>query len=234
MVDAAWQAALAGAPYHLQHRIVADGEARWVEERAEIEFDGEHRPIKAVGTVQDITDRKAAETRIETLAFYDPLTVLPNRALFMDRLRHELAAAERRGQRLALLFLDLDRFKDINDTLGHDAGDEVLRLTGQALAQPWLASCRAARIGGDEFALIVDDPQLIADPDALRMRIEAALRVSVEAKGVTMTSAGSVGLATFAPDMHSLRDFARQADGALYAAKRNRVGRRIRLARDAA
>lgn len=125
-----------------------------------------------------------------------------------------------------LALIDLDGFKGINDSLGHDAGDEVLRLTGAALTQPWLRDCFAARIGGDEFAIIVTDPARIARADQLRADIEAALRVTVEAGGITMTSAGSVGMALFDGDCHSLRDFARRADAVLYAAKRARVGGR--------
>ncbi len=217
MVDAAWQAALAGAPYHLQHRIVADGEARWVEERAEIEFDGEHRPIKAVGTVQDITDRKAAETRIETLAFYDPLTVLPNRALFMDRLRHELAAAERRGQRLALLFLDLDRFKDINDTLGHDAGDRVLVEVARRFREALREEETLARLSGDEFVIIASDSGKAAVRIAERIAEALATPIAVGDQGFSVST--SIGIAIFPEDGTSTEALLKHADIAMYRAK---------------
>ena len=101
----------------------------------------------------------------------------------------------------------------------------MLRLTGAALTQPWLRDCFAARIGGDEFALIVTAPALIADPERLCRGLEAALRVPVTADGITMTSAGSIGHAMFDTDCHSLRDFARRADAILYAEKRKRIGR---------
>lgn len=217
MVDVAWQAALAGAPYHLQHRITADGETRWLEERAHIEFDGEHRPIKAVGTVQDITDRKAAETRIEYLAFYDPLTGLPNRALFMDRLRHELAAAERRGQRLALLFLDLDRFKDINDTLGHDAGDRVLVEVARRFREALREEETLARLSGDEFVIIASDSGKAAVRIAERIAEALATPITVGVHGFSISA--SIGIAIFPEDGKSVEALLKHADIAMYRAK---------------
>ncbi|WP_172600144.1 EAL domain-containing protein [Sulfuricystis multivorans] len=217
MVDAAWQAALAGAPYHLQHRILAAGETRWVEERAQIEFDDERRPIKAVGTVQDITDRKAAETRIEYLAFYDPLTGLPNRALFMDRLHHELAAAERRGQRLAVLFLDLDRFKDINDTLGHDAGDRVLVEVARRFRDALREEETLARLSGDEFVVIASD----SGKAAVRIaeRVAQALAHPINAGRQEFGISASIGIAIFPEDGKSSEELLKAADIAMYRAK---------------
>jgi len=134
--------------------------------------------------------------------------------------------AQATGAPLMLALIDLDGFKAINDSLGHGAGDDVLRMTGAALTHTCLRNCFVARIGGDEFAVVISDPAMIADPDRVRLDIEAALRVSVEANGITMTSAGSVGFALFDDDCHSLRDFARRADQVLYAAKHSRVGQR--------
>ncbi len=225
MVDAAWQAALAGAPYHIRHRIVAAGETRWVEEIAEIEFGGDRAPRKAVGTVQDITDRKAAETRIEYLAFYDPLTGLPNRALFMDRLRHELAAAERRHQRLALLFLDLDRFKDINDTLGHDAGDRVLVEVARRFRQALREEETLARLSGDEFVIIASDSADAAT--RIAERIAMALEAPVAAGGQGFAVSASIGVAIFPEDGRSAEELLKHADIAMYRAKGGGGGHRF-------
>ncbi len=225
MVDAAWHAALAGAPYHLQHRILVDNETRWVEERAQIEIDDEHRPIKAVGTVQDITDRKAAETRIEYLAFYDPLTGLPNRALFMDRLRHELAAAERRDQHLALLFLDLDRFKDINDTLGHDAGDRVLVEVSRRFGDALREEETLARLSGDEFVVIASD----SGKAAVRIaeRIAEVLETPITAGSQSFSVSASIGIAVFPEDGRSVEALLKHADIAMYRAKGSGGGYRF-------
>ena len=213
-------------PFSIEAVIVtADGRQRRVRAMGDPEcVDG--RLVAMVGVFQDITERHALETQLRRSADTDALTGIANRAAFDRELQ---AAMERaRGSRtpLHLVLIDLDGFKAINDTLGHGAGDDVLRLTGAALSEPWLTGSVAARIGGDEFALIVEDATLARDLPLLRERIENVLRVSVEANGVTMTSAGSVGIAAFDDDCHSLRDFARRADAILYAAKRERVGSR--------
>jgi diguanylate cyclase (GGDEF)-like protein/PAS domain S-box-containing protein len=219
IVNTAWQSALKGGDYRIQHRIHVTGATRWVEERAEIEFDGEGRPHKAVGTVQDITEHKAAQTRIEYLAFYDPLTELPNRALFMDRLGHELAAAERRNQRLSLLFLDLNRFKDINDTLGHDAGDQVLVEVGQRLRKALREEETLARLGGDEFVIIAADSGEVAT--RIADRIAQALAAPMVEGNFGFTVSASVGIAIFPEDGRTPETLLKHADIAMYRAKGN-------------
>ncbi|MEW6133121.1 MAG: EAL domain-containing protein [Pseudomonadota bacterium] len=225
MVDAAWQAALRGAPYHVQHRIDAAGETRWVEERAAIEFDSNRRPVKAVGTVQDITERKAAEARIEKLAFYDTLTGLPNRALFLDRLKHELAAAERQGRRLSLLFLDLDRFKEINDTLGHDAGDRVLAEVARLLKRALRAEETLARLSGDEFVVIAADSADAAS--RIAERITRALALPIPINGQSFIVSASIGIAIFPEDGRTAEDLLKHADIAMYRAKGSGGGYRF-------
>lgn len=203
--------------------VTADGRQRRVRSVVEAEMtDGTVHTL--VGVFQDITERHQLETQLRRSADTDALTGIANRAAFDRELEAAMSRARRDGTPLMLTLIDLDGFKAINDSLGHDAGDDVLRMTGAALTEPWLGRCFAARIGGDEFAVIVTDPQMIAGADDLRLGIEAALRVSVEANGITMTSGGSIGMATFDEDCHSLRDFARRADTVLYAAKRARVG----------
>ena len=215
-----------GQPFDIETDLVtADGRAIRVRAMGEPErVDGTVAAI--VGVFQDITARHRLEVQLRRSADTDALTGIANRAAFDRELEAAMARARCDGTPLLLALIDLDGFKAINDSLGHQAGDDVLRLTGQALSQPWLRGCKAARIGGDEFALIVEDPRFVAEPDELRLRIEAALRIPVEANGVTMASAGSVGIAAFDDQCHSLRDFARRADTVLYAAKRARVGQR--------
>ena len=189
-----------------------------------------------IGVFQDVTVRHELETRLRRLASTDALTGLANRASFDATLEQAMALAHGKdGVALMLVLIDLDGFKAINDTLGHDAGDEVLRMTGAALSQPWLRGSLAARIGGDEFALIVDDPALLADPEALRLRIDDALRIPVGSAGLTMISGGSVGISVFDTEFGSPRDFVRRADALLYAAKHRRRDRRhLRIRSDAA
>ena len=213
--------------------ITADGQRRRVRSAGEAErVDG--TPTALIGVFQDITDRYSLEMQLRRSADTDALTGIANRAAFDRELDAAMRDARCRGTPLLLALIDLDGFKSINDSLGHGAGDDVLRLTAVALTQPWLRDCLPARIGGDEFAVIVTDVGLIADPDRLTADLEAALRVTVEANGITMTSAGSVGVAIFEEDCHSLRDFARRADAVLYAAKHARVGRRHPASRKAA
>ena len=225
MVNAAWQAAAKGVPYHVQYQILVDGATRWIEARAEVEFDGEGRPLKAVGTVQDITERKAAEARIEYLAFYDPLTGLPNRALFMDRLKHELAAAERRRQSFSLLFLDLDRFKEINDTMGHDAGDRVLLEVARRFRRALREDETLARLSGDEFVIIASD----SGEAATRIvdRISNALLTPIAVNGQHLVVSASIGIAVFPEDGHSPEELLKHTDIAMYRAKAGGGGYRF-------
>ena len=215
-----------GEPFEFDTDLItAEGQRRRVRATAEVETrDGVVQAL--VGVFQDITERHELETRLRHSADTDSLTGIPNRAAFDRELDQAMRRARVDGSPLMLALIDLDGFKDINDSLGHGVGDDVLRLTGVALTEPWLRTCFTARIGGDEFAVVITDPAMIADPERLRDRLEAALQIPVESGGITMTSAGSVGLALFDADCHSLRDFARRADVVLYAAKRARVGQR--------
>ena len=222
VVEAAWAAALQGSPYRLEHRIVSTGSTRWVEERAEFEFDAQGAPLHAVGTVQDITERKAAQQQIERLAFYDPLTGLPNRTLFMDRLQHELAAAERRGQQLSLMFLDLDRFKEINDTLGHEVGDRVLQEVAHRYRQALRADETLARLSGDEFVIVAADAGATASRVA--ERIGAALSDPILINGQHFSVSTSIGIAVFPEDGRSAEDLLKHADIAMYRAKASGSG----------
>ncbi len=202
----------------------ADGSLRRVRSIGEPEIvDG--RVVALVGVFMDMTERYALEQQLRRSADTDVLTGLANRAAFDRTLEAAMARARQDGGPLLLALVDLDGFKAINDTLGHDAGDEVLRLTGAALAEPWLNGVFAARIGGDEFALVIEDAAFAADVEGLRARIEAALRVTVESGGIAMASGGSIGIASFDAGCGSLREFARRADTMLYATKRSRIGR---------
>jgi len=222
MVEAAWAAALQGSQYRLEHRIVSTGSTRWVEERAEFEFDAQGAPLRAVGTVQDITERKAAQQQIEHLAFYDTLTGLPNRTLFMERLQHELAAAARRGQQLSLMFLDLDRFKEINDTLGHEVGDRVLQEVAHRYRQALRADETLARLSGDEFVIVATDTGEAAS--RIAERIGAALSDPIPINGQHFKVSTSIGIAVYPEDGRSAEDLLKHADIAMYRAKASGSG----------
>jgi diguanylate cyclase (GGDEF)-like protein/PAS domain S-box-containing protein len=230
LVDSAWRAALAGAPYRVEHRIVAGDMVRWVEERAEIEFDPQHRPLKAVGTVQDITERKTTEARMRQLAFYDSLTGLPNRALFLDRLKQALASAHRHGQRVALLFVDLDRFKEINDTAGHDVGDFVLAAVARRLKNILRQEETLARLSGDEFVVIVPGADQAAAVH-IAERIRTALSEPLALTGHVLSLGASIGIAFYPEDGTTAEDLLKHTDIAMYRAKAAGGGYRFYHAR---
>ena len=230
VLDSAWQAALSGAQYQIEHRIVVGDKVRWVEERAEIEFDDEGRPLKAVGSVQDITERKAAEARIEQLAFYDPLTGLPNRALFLDRLKQALDSARRHRSRVALLFVDLDRFKEINDTAGHDVGDFVLAAVARRLKNILRQEETLARLSGDEFVAIAPGADQAAAVH-IAERIQTALSEPLVLTGHVFSLGASIGIAFYPEDGTTPEDLLKHTDIAMYRAKAGGGGYRFYHAR---
>lgn len=209
--------------------VTATGRSRRVRSRGELERKN-GRPRAVIGVFQDVTEHHELEEALRRSADHDPLTGLCNRAAF-DRILDTNIAAARDGAPLLLALIDLDNFKTVNDTLGHLAGDEVLKAMAERLAEPWLGGSVAVRLGGDEFALIVTDP-LLANDAALASRLQEHLHVSVEHDGLTIATAGSVGIAQYRQGDNS-RDLVHRADTLLYAAKRRRVGERRRLDRRA-
>ena len=182
------------------------------------------------GLVQDITDWHRLEERLRRSADRDDLTGLANRAAFDRKLGTAVAKTLAERAPLMIAIVDLDGFKDVNDTLGHLAGDDVLRAVGRRLCDPWLQGSFAARLGGDEFVLIVDHPVLVADPEAFAIRLQDELCVPVTAGRMTIGTSGTVGTALLA-DHDNIRDFVHAADTQLYAAKRRRIGNRRRTDR---
>jgi len=168
--------------------------------------------------VEDITERKAAEARIEQLAFYDPLTGLPNRALCLDRLQQGIAAASRHGRALAVMFVDLDGFKHINDSLGHDAGDRLLQEAARRLTSCVREADTVARLGGDEFVVILDEMTEEA-AGMLARKLLGALRAPLAIDGHTLHVTCSIGIALYPRDATDARTLLRNADAAMYRAK---------------
>ncbi len=208
--------------YSNEHRVrCKDGSWKWVQTRGMvIARDEQGRPLRMVGTHTDITERKRAEALTWRQANYDALTDLPNRRLLAERLGNEMKKARREGRQLALLALDLDRFKEVNDRLGHDAGDELLRQAARRIAGCIREVDMVARLGGDEFIVLLADLQ--GDTSSVE-RVANALVNSLAqpfALGDSQqTVSVSVGIALFPADAEDAQQLFKRADQALYAAK---------------
>jgi len=177
-----------------------------------------------VAVARDITERKAAEDEIEHLAFYDTLTQLPNRQLLMDRLQHALSQSARHTKIGALMFIDLDNFKVLNDTLGHAKGDLLLQQVAVRLSSCVRKTDTVARLGGDEFVVMLenlaDNPQVAtAKTQVVGEKILAALRAPYDLAGYQHHGTCSIGITLFSKHQESIGDLLKQADLAMYQAK---------------
>ncbi|MBW2541288.1 MAG: EAL domain-containing protein [Deltaproteobacteria bacterium] len=172
-----------------------------------------------VAVFNDMTERKNAEEVIARQATYDLLTGIPNRALFIDRLAQETLRAGRSGQGVALIFIDLDGFKKVNDTLGHSAGDDVLRLTAQRIKQSIRDVDTAARVGGDEFAVIVPKLRDPVDAEQVAKRVLAEMAIPMSVQGQDMLITASIGISIFPSDSEDETGLLRDADIAMYRSK---------------
>jgi diguanylate cyclase (GGDEF)-like protein/PAS domain S-box-containing protein len=194
-------------------------EGRWTLVRDDA---GQPQSILAINT--DIRERKAHEREIQRLAFYDALTGLPNRMLLMDRMHHALASSQRRQQGGALLFIDLDNFKTLNDTLGHDKGDLLLQQVAQRLIHCVRSVDTVARLGGDEFVVMLEELGPNAHELALHARVVgekilSTLAVPYALAGYEYRSTPSIGIAPFSGDHTNVGELLKQADLAMYQAK---------------
>ncbi|MDX2300569.1 MAG: PAS domain S-box protein, partial [Xanthomonadaceae bacterium] len=171
-----------------------------------------------IRVMADISEQKFQAARIEQLAFYDSLTGLPNRALFLDRLEQTLEAARRHGQHGALLFLDLDRFKEINDSQGHAVGDEALVEVARRFVAVSRKEETLARLGGDEFVLIAEGARQ-APAALIAERMLRVLAEPLPIAGTTLALAASIGIALYPEDGDSVEDLIKHADIAMYRAK---------------
>ncbi len=181
-------------------------------------YDDDGRVLNYIAIFSDITNIKNSQRRMEYLATHDDLTGLCSRPLFMDRLKHALAQAQRTKQRLAVIFIDLDNFKTINDTLGHDIGDELLKEAAQRLHQCVRDSDTLARMGGDEFTVILH-PVESTEIEVIGQRILEYLSASFHLRGKSLFISASVGISVFPEDGQDSETLIKHADTAMYRAK---------------
>ena len=196
-----------------------DRSVRFVQQRTESLFDATGRPARRLGVVHDVTEQRSLEQQLRHQAFHDALTGLPNRALLFEHIGRALGRARRGGLPCAVLFLDLDRFKDVNDTVGHDAGDRLLQAVAARLGQTLHDGDTLARLGGDEFTLLLEN---VADPSAAAcaaIRLLDSLTSPLVVDGQDYRLTASVGIALGRPDHQRPEEVLRDADIAMYRAK---------------
>jgi diguanylate cyclase (GGDEF)-like protein/PAS domain S-box-containing protein len=212
------------APYAIEYRVIhADGSVRWVQGHGRGAFDADGKVTRIDGLFFDVTERRLSEERLAHLALHDPLTDLPNRALFQEHLTVAIANARRSGGGGAVLFIDLDDFKLVNDSFGHAVGDELLVLVARRLRESCRAGDVVARQGGDEFLVLVQGSVGDTDPEAAAQIVAANLRVAL-GKPYALASTDlyitpSIGASLFPADGDSAETLLKHADIAMYAAK---------------
>lgn len=177
------------------------------------------RVYQAVHVTRDITERKQAEQELAYMATHDSLTKLPNRMLFNDRLNLELAHAHRNQKRLAVMLLDLDQFKDVNDTLGHSVGDQLLRAVGDRLTRLVRKSDTVARMGGDEFLLLLPEVAWVEDTAKIAQKVLEAFGEPFVFDAHELHITTSIGIAIFPNDGEDADTLVKNADIAMYSAK---------------
>ncbi|HTD28090.1 MAG TPA: EAL domain-containing protein, partial [Xanthomonadaceae bacterium] len=175
--------------------------------------------LGAVIAMHDVTERKQAEQRLQQLAHFDPLTALPNRTLFYQTLRDALAQATEHDWIVSILFLDIDHFKNVNDTMGHACGDELLRQVGRRLVQSLRMRDTVGRLGGDEFAIILMSPDKPDNAAIVANKLRDALRQPFDLGGRDVTVTASIGITVFPGDSTDAEVLIKYADTAMYAAK---------------
>ena len=200
--------------------IRRDGGDVWTTMATNPIFDGAGTYVGALALVTDITDRRASTEQIWHQANFDELTGLPNRHMFMDRLRQEIKKADRGGAFLALVFLDLDHFKEVNDQFGHAMGDALLVEAARRIAGCVRASDTLARLGGDEFTVILAGIDHVGSVERIAQSLVAAIARPFELQGERVFISASAGVALYPPDAGNVSDLLARADQAMYASKK--------------
>jgi len=207
--------------YYNEHRVQCkDGSWKWIMTRGMVvSRDAQGKPLRMVGTHTDITERKEVEAQIRQHAYFDPLTGLPNRRMLRDRIEQEIKRNRRDGKKLAVLFMDLDHFKEVNDTLGHDNGDALLVEAARRLRQCVREHDTVARMGGDEFTLLITELGASERLEPLLQKLLQSMSAPFELGRERMFVSASIGVTLHPDDGTDVEVLYKNADQALYDAK---------------
>lgn len=223
LVDRAYTNSLKDkTPYEIEHRLLmSNGVIKWVSEQCRTDFSEDGTPLSSIGTVLDVTERKQAEETIRQMAYHDHLTGLPNRPLFYDRLKQSLALAHRNRKQMALLILDLDHFKPINDELGHEYGDQALIEVSKRLLESVRKTDTVSRIGGDEFSIILNNIDSEEAAGKMAGKVIAAIGQPLPLQEFKYTLGISIGIYLTSRNEDDIETAVRRADDAMYSAKKS-------------
>ncbi|HUR51393.1 MAG TPA: EAL domain-containing protein [Mycobacteriales bacterium] len=216
------------SPYEMEERVVwPDGQVRTLASWGEVVADDEGRPVRMVGICWDITERRAMEDQLRHGALHDTLTGLPNRSLLEDRLSLAVRALARRDQPLGLLFVDIDRFTLVNDSFGHEMGDQVLQQVAQRLVEAARPGDTVARFGGDEFAVMCEELASPGEALVIAERMQEAAAQPLEVGDTEVVLSLSTGIVLTSDAGASTGALLRDADSAMYRAKRSGRARSV-------
>ncbi|MSP28150.1 MAG: diguanylate cyclase [Methylococcales bacterium] len=196
------------------------GETRFIKATAKVFWDEQKKPLRMLGINTDITERKAAEEEIKQRAFYDPLTGLPNRRKLLDRLHYTITINHRANTKFAVFMMDLDKFKPVNDKLGHATGDELLKQVAHRMTSCLRDSDMVARLGGDEFVLVLENLKIPDDAEtvALKLIVDLSVRFQLSENHCVQIGA-SIGISIYPQHGSTSEILMDHADTALYQAK---------------
>ena len=200
--------------------ILGDGSERWLRTKGDALLDLEGEPIKVLFVTEDVSRRKDTDARVRFLAHHDLLTGLPNRTLFQDRLQQALASAKRMQSRVALLFIDLDRFKEVNDSYGHRAGDVLLQTVAARLRGCVRETDTVCRHAGDEYLIVLSALRDPAEAALVAAKVLSTFEEPFVLEGHEVAMSASVGISVYPDDGQTMDDLIRHADSAMYHAKK--------------